>query len=94
MLYEAERGDMSIAVVGDAMISRRMSPYREPDFLKLVELLRSADLSIANLEFLFHDFEHAWIDPRRRVARSPVLAGSSTPGSGFVASTAARVNHK
>jgi poly-gamma-glutamate synthesis protein (capsule biosynthesis protein) len=60
MLYEAERGDISIAVVGDAMISRRMSPYREPDFLKLVELLRSTDLSIANLEFLFHDFEHAW----------------------------------
>jgi hypothetical protein len=60
MLYEAVRGDMSIAVVGDAMLSRRLRPYREPDFLKLVELLRNADLSIANLEFLFHDFEHAW----------------------------------
>ena len=24
------------------------------------KLLRNADLSIANLEFLFHDFEHAW----------------------------------
>ena len=60
MLYEAERGDMSIAVVGDAMLSRRLRAYREPEFLKLAELLRNADLSLANLEFLFHDFEHAW----------------------------------
>lgn len=37
MLYEAESGDMSIAVVGDAMLSRRMQAFREPNFLKLVE---------------------------------------------------------
>ena len=43
MIYEAERGDISIAVVGDAMISRRMSVFREPNFLKLIELVRSAD---------------------------------------------------
>jgi hypothetical protein len=61
MLYEAERGDMSIAVVGDAMISRRMALPRTG--LSEVELLRSADLSIANLEFLFHDFEHACSGP-------------------------------
>ena len=26
-------------------------------FLKLVEIIRNADVSIANLEFLFHDYE-------------------------------------
>jgi cytochrome c oxidase cbb3-type subunit I/II len=70
MLYEAERGDISIAVVGDAMLSRRLRPYREPDFLKLAELLRNTDLSIANLEFLFHDFEHAWQWTRGTYTRS------------------------
>src|SRR5262249_42043345 len=59
-MYEAENGNISIAVTGDAMISRRMSPFREPDFLGLVELLRGADVTIANLEFLFHDFEDSW----------------------------------
>jgi hypothetical protein len=60
MIYEAERGDISIAVVGDAMISRRMREFREPQFLKLVDLVRGADVSLANLEFLFHDFESSW----------------------------------
>ena len=43
MIYEAERGDISIAVVGDAMISRRMREFREPAFLRLVDVLREAD---------------------------------------------------
>ncbi|MPZ48734.1 MAG: hypothetical protein GEU75_05370 [Dehalococcoidia bacterium] len=60
MLYEAESGDISIAVVGDAMLSRRLSPYREPAFTALAELLRSADVTIANLEFLLHDYEDSW----------------------------------
>src|SRR6185295_2373219 len=60
MLYEAEAGTISIAVVGDAMLSRSLSPYREPQFLALAELLRGADLTIANLEFLFHDYESSW----------------------------------
>jgi len=60
MLYDAERGDISIAVVGDAMISRRMRAFRELHFLKLVEIIRNADVSIANLEFLFHDYESSW----------------------------------
>jgi poly-gamma-glutamate capsule biosynthesis protein CapA/YwtB (metallophosphatase superfamily) len=70
MLYEAERGDISIAVVGDAMLSRRLRPFREPHFLQLVELLRNADLSIANLEFLFHDYDHAWQWTRGTYTRS------------------------
>ena len=60
MIYDAERGDISIAVAGDAMISRRMQAFREPQFLRLVDILRKADVSIANLEFLFHDFESSW----------------------------------
>ena len=60
MTYDAEKRDISIAVVGDAMISRRMQSFREPHFLKLVDILRNADVSIANLEFLFHDYESTW----------------------------------
>ena len=60
MIYDAEQGNISIAVAGDAMISRGMQSFREPQFLKLVEILRAADVSVANLEFLFHDYESTW----------------------------------
>ena len=61
MCYDAERRDIPIAVVGDAMVSRRMRYFREPHFLKLVDVLRNADVSIVNLEFLFHNYESSWI---------------------------------
>jgi hypothetical protein len=70
MLYDAERGDMTIAVVGDAMISRRMRAFRELHFLKLVEIIQKADVSIANLEFLFHDYESSWQWTRGTYTRS------------------------
>ena len=60
MIYDAESGDISIAVAGDAMISRRMKAFKEPNFLKLMEIVRAADVSIANLEFLFHNYESSW----------------------------------
>ena len=40
MIYDAERRDISIAVGGDAMITRRMQPFHEEAFLKLVKVLR------------------------------------------------------
>ena len=70
MLYDAERGDISIAVMGDAMLSRRLRAFKEPHFLQLVELLHNADVSIANLEFLFHNFESSWQWTRGTYTRS------------------------
>ena len=57
MRYSAESGDFRIIVTGDSIITRRMSVFREPDFLKLVELLRGSDVSVTNAEILFHNFE-------------------------------------
>ncbi len=59
-MYEAESGNITIALTGDAMINRRMSSYREPEFLQLVDLLRGADATFANLEQVFHDWEMAY----------------------------------
>ena len=50
MPYDAERGCISIAVGGDILLSRGMQVYREPEFLRMRELLRSADACFANLE--------------------------------------------
>ena len=60
MIYNSERGDISIAVGGDAMITRRMSAFNEPNFLDLIDILKKADVSVVNLEMLFHDYESSW----------------------------------
>ena len=60
MIYHAERGEIAIAVGGDAMITRRMKAFQEPGFLKLIDILRKADVSVVNLEMLFHDYESSW----------------------------------
>ena len=70
MLYEAEAGNLTLVAGGDTMITRQLSVFREPAFLSLVELFRSADVGYANLEMLMHDFEH-----------SPGISGGTFTGS-------------
>jgi poly-gamma-glutamate capsule biosynthesis protein CapA/YwtB (metallophosphatase superfamily) len=50
MIYDSERGDIRMVAVGDAMPTCRLSPYTEPDYVRLVELMRRADVTFANLE--------------------------------------------
>jgi poly-gamma-glutamate synthesis protein (capsule biosynthesis protein) len=49
--------EMTVALTGDAIITRRLSVYDEPDFLRMIELIRDADAAFTNLEVLFHDYE-------------------------------------
>jgi poly-gamma-glutamate synthesis protein (capsule biosynthesis protein) len=58
--YEAEAGKISIALVGDAMINRRTAVHREPEYLALLDVVRSADFAVANLETQINEFEHTW----------------------------------
>ena len=60
MLYESEQGNITITLTGDSMITRAMQPFRESQFQGLVNLLRESDVTVANLEMLFHDFEMSW----------------------------------
>ena len=56
--FEIKTSDPQRAI--DLAKRENLTPGAVTRILKLVELLRSTDLSIANLEFLFHNFEHAW----------------------------------
>ena len=60
MIYDSAQGNITIAVAGDAMITRPMQMFREQSFLSLVKLLKDADASVVNLEMLFHDYEMSW----------------------------------
>jgi poly-gamma-glutamate capsule biosynthesis protein CapA/YwtB (metallophosphatase superfamily) len=57
--YQASSGEVTVALAGDAMITRALRPFTEPEFLALRELLRSADAAFANGEMLFHNYEFA-----------------------------------
>ncbi len=46
-----------MALTGDSIITRRLSVYEEPEFLKMVELIRGADVAFTNIEMLFHNYE-------------------------------------
>lgn len=49
--------EFTMALTGDSIITRKLSVYEEPQFLQMIELIRSADVAFTNLEMLFHDYE-------------------------------------
>lgn len=52
--------EITFALVGDAIITRKISPYKEPQFLSMIDIIRDADLSFVNLEMLFFNYEDAY----------------------------------
>ncbi|MDP3719381.1 MAG: CapA family protein [Acidobacteriota bacterium] len=48
---------VTLALTGDSIIMQRLSPYVEPEFTGLMDLVRGADAAFTNLETLFHDYE-------------------------------------
>jgi poly-gamma-glutamate capsule biosynthesis protein CapA/YwtB (metallophosphatase superfamily) len=52
-----QASDMSFALTGDSIITRKLAVYNEPQFMRIIELIRGADVGFTNLEMLFHDYE-------------------------------------
>ncbi len=48
---------MTMAITGDSIIVQPLSPHKEPEFVRLMDLVRGADVAFTNLEMLFHDYE-------------------------------------
>jgi poly-gamma-glutamate capsule biosynthesis protein CapA/YwtB (metallophosphatase superfamily) len=57
MIYQAEKGDFTIALAGDTMLTRKLIPFGEERFLALREVLRGADVVFANLEGTVHTWD-------------------------------------
>ncbi len=57
MPYDAERGNFTIALAGDTMLTRKLIPFKEEKFLRLREILRGADAAFANLEGTVHTWD-------------------------------------
>ena len=57
MPYDSEKGDFTIALAGDTMLTRRLSVFREERYNELVHLLKSSDAAFANLETTVHTWD-------------------------------------
>ncbi|HKY06829.1 MAG TPA: CapA family protein, partial [Candidatus Binatia bacterium] len=57
MTYQAQNGSFTIALAGDTMLTRKLTPFKEKSFLALRELLRGADAAFANLEGTVHTWD-------------------------------------
>ena len=60
ILWPQNRKDglpVTVVLTGDSIITRRLSVYSEPEFLRLIDLIRAADVAFTNLEILFHNYE-------------------------------------
>src|SRR5712671_2375241 len=50
MIYDSAHGSIRILVAGDIMPVRQLTPFNEPDFVALRDLIRAADVAFGNLE--------------------------------------------
>lgn len=57
MTYQSETGHFTIALAGDTMLTRKLTPFKEEKFLQLREILRGADASFVNLEGTVHTWD-------------------------------------
>jgi poly-gamma-glutamate synthesis protein (capsule biosynthesis protein) len=77
-------GTTTFALTGDAIITRRLAPFKEPEYLRMIELIREADLAFTNLEVLFHTYDEgfpaahsggAWMAAEPHIAGELAWAG-------------------
>lgn len=59
MLYKAEAGNISMALTGETLISQGLTMFNEERYLKMRDLLHSADVRFTNAEVLFHNYENS-----------------------------------
>ena len=55
-MYEALSGEISLAFVGDCLLTRPLAVFREREFLGIRDLLQGADARFANLEASVHTY--------------------------------------
>lgn len=73
-MFEIEKGELEVALTGDSLLCRRLSVFREPQFQKLIEILRQADVTFTNLEAIIQDWEDA----------PNTFAGGGAPGGTYM----------
>ena len=71
--YESDQGNLDIALLGDCILTRKLSVFRESRYLEMVNSIRKNDLVLANSEMLFHEYQGtpAWDHGGTHMASDP-----------------------
>jgi poly-gamma-glutamate capsule biosynthesis protein CapA/YwtB (metallophosphatase superfamily) len=81
---EQSTNELRLFLAGDAIIVRPWSQVEDPAFLALVDQIRDADVAIANLETIIHDFKgYAQQDAGGTYMASPSEIASELTWAGF-----------
>jgi poly-gamma-glutamate capsule biosynthesis protein CapA/YwtB (metallophosphatase superfamily) len=48
---------MTMALTGDSLITQKLSVHTDPQFTKMIDVIRGADMAFTNFEMLLHDYE-------------------------------------
>jgi hypothetical protein len=56
-------GNMTFALAGDAIITRKLSVYSEPEFLEIRDVMRNATATFVNAEMLFMNYDEPGVIP-------------------------------
>jgi poly-gamma-glutamate capsule biosynthesis protein CapA/YwtB (metallophosphatase superfamily) len=57
VLYDAEKGNFTLALAGDTMLTRKLTPFKEQRFLGLRQIMNGCDAAFANLEGTVHTWD-------------------------------------
>lgn len=72
MPYLSEKGDISMALSGDAMLTQGLRMFSEPEFLRIRDIQNAADVALTNLEMTYHT--HAEGTPQAETEWTPTCA--------------------
>ena len=50
MIYDSQSGDFTLVLTGDSMVSRKLTPFTETNYLAIRDICRGADACFTNLE--------------------------------------------
>jgi poly-gamma-glutamate synthesis protein (capsule biosynthesis protein) len=76
--------EVSLLLAGDALITRAWSEVGDAPFLNLIGKIRAADVAVANLETVIHEFKgHAQADAGGVYMASPPLIAAELKWAGF-----------
>ena len=76
--------EISLCLAGDALITRPWSHMRDIAYLGLIDKIRGADVAIANLETVIHEFKgHAQADSGGVYMASPPIVAAELKWAGF-----------
>jgi poly-gamma-glutamate capsule biosynthesis protein CapA/YwtB (metallophosphatase superfamily) len=78
---------VTVVVTGDSTVNMRLSLCREPGFVSLIEIIRSADVAFTHVEATMHDFAGPELYPAAEGGwiwmRSPRFAAEELRWAGF-----------